>query len=137
MVEQGEHYVIKAKTLVEAIKLQERIQHYKGELRGFVLRTRDRGVELWVKREELIQNFYAAMEQLQAFAEQTKTTACEKASAAQEQASQLYQQVMRRIKEKEIQITTQWANAVPALTAPEAAGEVIPAEMKGVPEAEE
>ena len=84
MVEQGEHYVIKAKTLVEAIKLQERIQHYKGELRGFVLRTRDRGVELWVKREELIQNFYAAMEQLQAFAEQTKTTACEKASAAQE-----------------------------------------------------
>ena len=133
VVEKGEHLVIRAKTLAGAIKLQERLQHYKGELRGFVLRTRDRGVELWVNRQELINNFYAAMEQLQAFAQHTKESACEHITAKKEQASQFYQQILEKIKEKEVQITTHWAagvRATPTLPASEVVGEVIPAEMK-------
>ena len=100
IVEQGEHCVIKGKNLIDSIKLQERVQHYKGELRGLIMKTKDRGVEIWVKRQELITNFYRIMGQLKDFAEQAKSSACEHISNHKEEAIQLYHQVLRKIKER-------------------------------------
>ena len=75
-------------------------------------------------------NFYAGVEKLQDALTSMKAKTTEKLTETKEQVCNLYSQVMRRIKEKEIQITTEWAcnNSNPlALDDKVATGEMIPA----------
>ena len=61
-----------------------------------------------MQREDLVRNYHTAMEKVERMLEYVKEESSEKWVATKRSGLEMYEEVLRRIKEKEVQIVTRY-----------------------------
>ena len=108
VTERKAQIVLRVKGAWEEAKLMERVNRYGSEFKDLVVKVKQSGVEMWMQREDLVRNYHTAMEKVERMLEYVKEESSEKWVATKRSGLEMYEEVLRRIKEKEVQIVTRY-----------------------------
>lgn len=90
------------------MKIQDRLEKYGRKFRNMSVKVMDGILEFRIKKDEFIGNFYTVIEKLGEIVSGVKERGVEKLQCAKRETMDLYESVLRRIREKEIKIRTEY-----------------------------